>query len=1080
MAFTRIEIPTQRAVDEHSHKRTYGVESRDSVIHRAGCLKDDTVIDLCGSDEEVAVHDATAPIRKKRRLFHNGNHSIYTSASQNLSTSPKSVDSPFSSSPSESGVELVPASERYKGPVSSITHNGDGCTSELARLLGTSPLGRRSLVATPDRGSTDHISSPMFFSDWADGTQGQFGNNEDTQRCPHVTKQSRHSTLGFQRSVGSGQPRTHRKSELDHIPGYFHDLQIPDSVGGKPRTSRLQRATKFQSSPPDPLKSKSQTSQSNTSAMSDCEDAFSNSAKIAWADPAITKPVRRGLSLLDQLGHTLTAVSYGGSVEVHQNRSSDQFLPQGLLSELTLPKAFETFDSDTKDMVIQRETLRARERDLQALIEVYTAAAQFLSLERTGRAFEQAQKELNEVSLFSDAVLDQELSGKRARARIQNIRDNLNRRVEKNSRRPDATSVNKVLDQLVPSDRMLKLENETNKVKDRLVELRTQRDRATRSRKRFRDDMRNKISASTGTKPMQITKQNPRSMTKGRRQAQYEAYVDRRLNVAQANLARFHQLVNKEDHLDDAGLSHTDLFKDHDAVSEVSEDETGGEPIPTMPVRSGLDTMSSRGSIDTGAVMIGESIPRITTMQDSSERMQEADQPQCHLRGQRPDKILLQQQTSHACASLKVVRSTMSNNKPTFDETEDVLAPSDSCLDDDRDDEIVEAYRYTVKGVFQGYPDRQDGEEYQFAQCWDRAAAIRQFEALVDEIKSHLLRHGDFEHTSRTSLGLPESRLKTGNDDGCLCRIWIDSTLVEPDVKAYEDARLLAKLTDTFVYFVEWEHIISRRCNPDESVGQAAETMPTDVLATPTTSVTAATPDRHETCTTSETDHLKKETATADCGKCFQSTKAVDEDVDESTSCDGETHQSKETAAEIVIEVQASRPKSSAVQPAAQDGLADDSEHFERRSTECEYAAYAGAPSCVRDNSNPIGMPTEPTTQIEASAGVNAFMSTDSDTIVAQTRSDSTTADLFASIAYANRAAKTRFMEWYITQVADLRTVQIMEDDLEDELKRCGDRHCWTQEQDFEIDAEDASEHVRTVDAMKMWIGKRQIRGPIP
>lgn len=911
----------------------------------------------------------------------------------------------------------------------------------------------------------------MFFSDWADGTQGQFGNNEDTQRCPDVTKQSRHSTLGFQKSVGSGQPRTHHKSELDHIPGYFHDLQIPDSVGGKPRIFRLPRPTKSQSSLSDPLKSESQTSQNNTSAMSDCEDAFSNSAKIAWADPAITKPVRRGLSLLDQLGHTLTAVSYGGSNEVHQNGSSDQFLPQGLLSELTLPKAFETFDSDTKDMIIQRETLRARERDLQALIEVYTAAAQFLCLERTGRAFEQAQKELNEVSLFSDAVLDQELSGKRTRARIQNIRDNLNRRVEKNGRRPDATSVNKVLDRLVPSDRMLKLENEKSKVKDRLVELRTQRDRATRSRKRLSDDTRNKISASTGTKPMQITKQNPHPMTKGRRQAQYEAYVDRRLNVAQANLARFHQLVNKEDHLDDAGLSDTDLFKDHDAVSEVSEDETGAEPIPTMSVRSRLDT---------GAVMVGESIPRITTMQDSSERMQEADQPQRHLRGQRPDKILLQQQTSHACASLEVVRSTMSNNKPTFDETEDVLAPSDPCLDDDRDDEIVEAYRYTVKGVFQGYPDRQDGEEYQFAQYWDRAAAIRQFEALVDEIKSQLLRHGDFEHTSRTSLGLPESRLKTGNDDGCLCRIWIDSTLVEPDVKAYEDAKLLAKLNDTFVYFVEWEHIISRRCNPDESVGRAPETMPMDVSATPTTSLTAATPDRYETCTILETDHLNQETATADCGKSFQSTKAVDEDVDESTSCDDQTHQSKETAAEIAIEVQESRPKSPAVQPAAQDGLADDSEHFESRSTECEYAAYAGAPSCVQDSSNPIGMRTEPTTQIEASTGVHAFMSTDSDTIVTQTRSDCTTADLFASIAYANRAAKTRFMEWYITQVADLRTVQIMEDDLEDELKRCGDRHCWTQEQDFEIDAGDASEHVRTVDTMKVWIGKRQIRGPIP
>lgn len=85
---------------------------------------------------------------------------------------------------------------------------------------------------------------------------------------------------------------------------------------------------------------------------------------------------------------------------------------------------------------------------------------------------------------------------------------------------------------------------------------------------------------------------------------------------------------------------------------------------------------------------------------------------------------------------------------------------------------------------------------------------------------------------------------------------------------------------------------------------------------------------------------------------------------------------------------------------------------------------------------------------------------------------------LFTSIAYANRHASEVFMTFVITHLStpgDVPYITTINNDIEEQLERCSDLHCWMREDSFVTEREGLG---KVDESMKIWVRKCQTTGP--
>ncbi|KIX96516.1 uncharacterized protein Z520_07782 [Fonsecaea multimorphosa CBS 102226] len=568
-----------------------------------------------------------------------------------------------------------------------------------------------------------------------------------------------------------------------------------------------------------------------------------------------SKPVARPLSGLQTLN------SRGTESQPRQEngvRPSTSITP-GPNKGLTLPKSFDQLSEEEKDVIVQHEIAKERKRDLDALGSVFWVFAQlrcFPDREITERTMQRETNELYDIGKFIAIVIEQGKPGKMRRVRVQDIRENIRRRIQKTladgSEEPDDVTIMTEMRRTFSQKHIDFINDETPKVQaeiDHWGYLRSEysskrhnsrpREHRKKERPKERTDEKSSKKQVRFAAEEKRTTQNKRPKGQGKTVEKRQTQADRQeqlIEKLRAQLKRF-ETADAEDLAElqsQVAEIEAELEREKQEDDESEEDDgaefvfgAGQETVPA-PAKSPSQTTQEPTTDEE------QELQEINRLEDARQR-ESADTPGAGQ--QRPDAELLkrmqlkkslpnpsqsfdpellrqmqfrrEQQLEAATDSTIIDRAAVGESDSEA-EAADEYASDDDDTDEDEDRQV---HRYTVWGTFVGMEIYKDADHYYLMKTYDATKAEAKVREIISGIHQHVLKNGTvLDHLTVVTEwhhGLMEQHIAVGESATTIARAWVECDLVDLNRKAFRAAKRQGAVKQVTTFAVHWEKTIT-------------------------------------------------------------------------------------------------------------------------------------------------------------------------------------------------------------------------------------------------------------------------------
>ncbi|KIW76553.1 hypothetical protein Z517_08997 [Fonsecaea pedrosoi CBS 271.37] len=530
---------------------------------------------------------------------------------------------------------------------------------------------------------------------------------------------------------------------------------------------------------------------------------------------------------------------------------------------LTLPKNFDQFSEEEKDVIVQHEIAKERKRDLDALGGVFWTFAQlrcFSDREITERTMQTETNELYDIGRFISLVIEQGKPGKMRRTRVQDIRDNIRRRVQKAAEsleEPSDVAVMTEMRRTFSQKHIDFINDETPKVQkeiDHWGGLRSERKsrrhsiRPRKHRKKERPSVR--TEEKSGKKQVRFVEDETRAardkrpMRRARAVDGRQAQSDNReeiINKLKAQL-RFFETADQDEAAElqsqvaeiEAELERATQYR-HDNDEESEEDDGAdfvfgaGQNAQSASQGSAMDQSQYRESFTEKEQDIAE----VKRLEDGRQRDSAPHGPSPGQQQRDPELLgqmrmkrsqamqsqgfdleLLRQMQLRREQQLEALTDPTIIDRATAGESDsETELGSEDASDGDRG-ENDQVFRYTVWGVFRGVEIYKDADHYYFLKTYDAAKAQDKVREIVTGVHRYAASATGIE-VSRVSMKtelkyeLMEQHIALGDDETVQAKVWIERDLVDLGQKVFRAAKRQRAVKQAATFAVYWEKTIT-------------------------------------------------------------------------------------------------------------------------------------------------------------------------------------------------------------------------------------------------------------------------------
>ncbi|EXJ54515.1 hypothetical protein A1O7_09855 [Cladophialophora yegresii CBS 114405] len=586
------------------------------------------------------------------------------------------------------------------------------------------------------------------------------------------------------------------------------------------------------------------------------DDLKNDSNQCLYEDTSVTyKPKNQPISKV-QVATAKEALLENNTLRPERPTFAPAFSRTPAIKDLTLPKNFGQLKETEKEVVVQHETAKERKRDLDTIGSVFWEFAQllcFTNRELTDRTMQTETDELFDIGKYIGLVVDQNKSGKARRKRIQDIRDNIKRRIDKAARHqpePTEAAIITEMRRTFRPEQVDFIHNELPKIqkvidywgdlrrsgKDTRKPSRKREVTSTKKQVRFADEQEQDVVYSfpnespCPSKPKTALKRSGNA-TENRRQAQYDrqARLEEKLRV---QLKLFETVDTPEiaDIQNQVAETQAEIGRIEQQRQEDSdsEEEDGAEFV----LGAGLDV---------GRAHLEQDINEINSLEDArqreagthvSQRQEQAHQAPGQLKSRQSfdPELLRQMQLNRAKKLAQIADPGIIEDKATavaLDSDSDVDTTASSSDDDEDGDRRI--CKYIVWGAFRGFADYEDADHYRITATYDKERAEKRVREHIISIQGQLpagtvFDAGNWSCNTVYRDGLLEQHLMVGTDVDHEARVWIEKELVHLGEKRFKQAKRRHAVVERFTYKVYWEKTVTPVLTEDEeATEQAAE-----------------------------------------------------------------------------------------------------------------------------------------------------------------------------------------------------------------------------------------------------------------
>ncbi|KAK5945968.1 hypothetical protein PMZ80_000107 [Knufia obscura] len=823
------------------------------------------------------------------------------------------------------------------------------------------------------------------------------------------------------------------------------------------------------------------------------------------------------LAVLEQLSARKATVGAARNNTGDWRDRYDMLPQQG--DNLNLPKEFSSMSEARQGLLVKRETLKERKKDLDSMLEVYKAFTRLLTLDELG---DSDTKQLAEVKKFSVAVLDNDKSGKSARKRMLDISNNVKRRVQRLTSTPDEIdeeAASHLLPDIMSPEHYEKLQEEYEKTHAELSPVLGDLEKLRESNKARANRTREGHSKGCGT-----AKGSMSHLSKSERSREvYYRSLDKKIEQGRAQLARFNQGEASATARADTG--DLEIVDNQDNESAISEEDA---------VNNGDDFMRPLGSTKklTRSKDDGMSIEEINRLEDERQKIEAARPAQAadmsllqqmaakaeqanHASsqgGQKHDSQMLQNMRRREAARAERKRkqeemataadAKEKNSEVAEDDSIEVESSrefDDSDLEEEDEEDAAEeeddegqpvCKRYIVKACIVGVSAELDEDEHLLGKFLNKQKAIKKVSEIAPWVQKEFARcnpDSDNSSFSITTKDLPdeyEQQMTLGVDGDAGCRTWIEEELYNPSEEAYENAKVYKACKQQEVWYVDWERIIKPvQEDEDEEMEDADQVDEQDSAEQASEPVAPSSPKEHQETPAAQVDSVTASpTQSATASETDENWELV------SIHPDG----AAESPAQPVTVANTDANQDSIV-PATDDNdtspstsfdslfSTNDDEDDDLFSPDPESSTLPSTPpSTPPSPSSPSNQPTSPVEKERTPTKPAPSPSQPKPSNPLITRPNFTQLRLFSSLALANRHAKEVFMHWFIEHLRgahNLGYIRTEDENMEEELRSIGDRAAWSREEDFVVmrEGKDEQGEKRVNDSFRVWVSKKKV-----
>ncbi|EXJ69228.1 uncharacterized protein A1O5_07264 [Cladophialophora psammophila CBS 110553] len=548
--------------------------------------------------------------------------------------------------------------------------------------------------------------------------------------------------------------------------------------------------------------------------------------------------------------------------------SASSFAP-GPSGGLTLPKNFDQYSEEEKEVIVKHEVAKERKRDLDALGSVFWTFAQlrcFSDREMTERTIQTETNELYEIGKFIALVIEQGRPGKIRRTRIQDIRDNIRRRVQKaaeSSEEPSDVAVLTEMRRTFSQKHIDIIDDETPKIQEEIdhwgalrstrstkrhnARTRGHRKERTKERKEEKANKKQVRFADEGTQIIRSKPPKSNPIKNGQTQADRQEELIEKLR-AQLKLFETADQEEVEEIQNRVAEIETELERaSQHADGDDSEEDDGAEFV----FGAGHDVLmvtTARGRMAEESNMEEEQdIEEINRLEDGRQKeagtyalqRQRVEKPassqqkfdpgllkQMQLKKSQPlqsqgfDPELLRQMQLKRDQQLEAATDPTIIDRDAVGESDsEGDAASGTTSDEDEDRQV---FRYTVWGAFVGVEIYKNADHYYFMKTYNVSRAQDKVREIISAIHQYASSKNGTELDRvnvQTELHyeLMEQHIVLGEDSTVEARVWIERDLVDLKEKAFRAAKRQRAVKRVATFAVYWEKTVTPLIRTEET-----------------------------------------------------------------------------------------------------------------------------------------------------------------------------------------------------------------------------------------------------------------------
>ncbi|MBA7489647.1 hypothetical protein ES702_00181 [subsurface metagenome] len=827
------------------------------------------------------------------------------------------------------------------------------------------------------------------------------------------------------------------------------------------------------------------------------------------------------LSALNQLGSGTKRLGVAsGSEDLNLKEAIDNLPEQKDLTDLALPKRFEVYTESEKQVFIERETKKEREKDLDLIRTIFSLGAQLGSLNAFDTSDPKLLSQLTWLRKFTEAVLENNKAGKPIRHQIRTIRDAFKRRLDNIDQTPDAEAADRYLPLLLQPELFEKLSADIAELKDRLPFLQAESIRINSLYHKKSDLRRNRHRAK-----LPFTTKDSAGRLVGSNSSSQPKFPAKKLTLDQLRALHAQYPETPEDRVETIDLGPS---RDDSDDSEISE-EDGGEgftrpagsqkqpqPVvsnqePSLEEVNRLENERQQSKAHTSKTQPSQGVD-----QQLLNRMRAKHQQQDHLNSQGAQKSDPQvaqdnrQRKFMSAAHLEnraVVLEGVAEPEDSGEEADHGIdqEPSqefdDSDIDDPDDDEEIERVcrRYIVKGVCNGVSRALDEDQHLLGKYLNKDNAREKIHEFIDWTKQQVRRfHPEleidtFKDSTSETKGSVERQIVFGDGEDIVCRAWFDEELYTPSEEAYQKAKVYRACRPTVNWVVQWKRTIT----PYEELEEDDESDDESMEESNTSNTVENEDSSGEDTSEPENSSVKQlsdpkgdqdavmEHVSAEVSQFNDGPVDSDSPI-EASGCSSEATLVSESnnddkdcvmaGADANINADADVDVDLHTDTTADDGIEDlfsgepDELDKSDETEPIEPINSSTKPSPVATpKASPEPQPRQPSAQPGPPPAPRQPIITE--TSIEQMR-------LWSTRSLANRHAKEIFMHWLKDRLPGWNNVDYLkerDESIEEELRAMGDRSSWKREEEcFDTDKDKA----KVVDCLSIEVVKKKCYGP--